>query len=266
MRIGGLLIKAQAIELARKLSSQFAQGTGDGLLGLAWSSINTVCPNPARTPIDNMIQQGDIQPDQELFTAYFASWRDADQPDKGESFYTFGHIDDTVLRTLGTEPHYAPIDNSRGFWQFSSVLTTVGGKSYARAGNTAIADTGTTLALVDDETCKFIYAGISGASYDVQNQGWVFPTSLTPAQLPVVGFAVGDRTFDVPKEALAFVDVGNGTYYGGIQSRGDLGFDILGGTWLKGIYAVSFEMSVCLRCSWGVGNGEWEWAGGRSRL
>lgn len=34
--------------------------------------------------------------------------------------------------------------------------------------------------------------------------------------------------------------------YGGIQSRGDLGFDILGDTWLKGIYAVGFRsMAAC---------------------
>lgn len=35
--IGGLLIKNQAIELAKVLSTEFQQGAGDGLLGLAWS-------------------------------------------------------------------------------------------------------------------------------------------------------------------------------------------------------------------------------------
>ena len=37
--IGGLTIKNQAIELAETLSTQFEQGVGDGLLGLAWGSI-----------------------------------------------------------------------------------------------------------------------------------------------------------------------------------------------------------------------------------
>ena len=32
----------------------------------------------------------------------------------------------------------------------------------------------------------------------------------------------------------------SGMVFGGVQSRGDLGYDILGGTWLKGVYAVSF--------------------------
>jgi len=36
----------------------------------------------------------------------------------------------------------------------------------------------------------------------------------------------------------SFADAGNGMSYGGIQSRGTMTFDILGDTFLKGIYAV----------------------------
>jgi len=36
--VGGLLIKNQAVELAKVLSSEFQQDTGDGLLGLAWGA------------------------------------------------------------------------------------------------------------------------------------------------------------------------------------------------------------------------------------
>lgn len=52
---------------------------------------------------------------------------------------------------------------------------------------------------------------------------------------------MGDKEFSVNKEDLAFADAGDGMSYGGIQSRGDLSFDILGDTWLKGVYAVSFD-------------------------
>ena len=55
--IGGLTIKNQAIELAKKMSQQFVESTGDGLLGLAWGSINTVVPTPVQTPVENMITQ-----------------------------------------------------------------------------------------------------------------------------------------------------------------------------------------------------------------
>lgn len=45
-----------------------------------------------------------------------------------------------------------------------------------------------------------------------------------------ITFAVGDKQIEVQKKDLGFVEVGDGMQYGGIQSRGDSKFDILGGT------------------------------------
>jgi len=239
INLGGLVVENQAIELAETLSDQFVQSTGDGLLGLAWGSINTVSPKAVATPVDNMITQEDIPKEAELFTAYLGSWRDANEPDKGESFYTFGYIDQDVLQAAGvTEPYYVPVDNSQGFWSFESASATVNGKTITRSGNTAIADTGTTLALVDDATCEAIYDAIPGSKFDKTQQGYIFPSDTTADNLPVVTFAVGDKQFTVQKEDLGFADAGNGMVYGGIQSRGDMTFDILGDTFLKGIYAI----------------------------
>ena len=39
--IGGTTVQQQAVELANQVSSQFVQGSGDGLVGLAFGSINT---------------------------------------------------------------------------------------------------------------------------------------------------------------------------------------------------------------------------------
>jgi hypothetical protein len=234
--IGGLTIKNQAVELANQMSSQFIQGAGDGLLGLAWGSINTVTPQPVQTPVENMITQDDIPQSAELFTAYLGSWRDANDPDKGESFYTFGYIDQDVVS--GQTISWTPVDNSQGFWMFDSTSATVNGKSINQSGNTAIADTGTTLALVSDTVCEQIYNAIPGATYDQTQQGYVFPSSVTADQLPTVTFAVGGKQFAVQKEDLSFADAGNGMVYGGIQSRGSMTFDILGDTFLKSIYAI----------------------------
>ncbi|KAL9013878.1 MAG: hypothetical protein Q9173_001455 [Seirophora scorigena] len=237
VNVGNLIIENQSIELAKQLSDQFTSGVGDGLLGLAFGSINTVRPQPVATPVENMIEQADIPKSAELFTAYLGSYKDKNDPDHGISFYTFGYIDDAAR--AGQEIHWAPIDSSRGFWQFKSATASVGGKKITRSGNTAIADTGTTLTLVDDTLCQAIYDAIPGAKYDDQQQGYVFPSKTSVDNLPVVSFAVGGREFAVQKEDLAFADTGNGTMtYGGIQSRGDLPFDILGDTWLKGIYAI----------------------------
>ncbi|KAF2138485.1 uncharacterized protein K452DRAFT_234009 [Aplosporella prunicola CBS 121167] len=241
VKIGGITIKNQAVELATQLSSQFVTGVTDGLLGLAWGNINTVQPHPVATPVENMITQDDIPKGSELFTAHLGSWRDKNEPDQGKSFYTFGYIDQDVLKASGVDPYYVPIDNSQGFWQFNSASATINGTTIQRSGNTAIADTGTTLALVDDDTVVAIYSAIPGSRYDSSNQGFIFPTNTLVNQLPDVTFAVGDKQFTVQKEDLAFANAGNGMVYGGIQSRGDLPFDILGDTFLKGIYAI-FDM------------------------
>ncbi len=240
--IGGLAIKDQAVELANQMSDQFIQGAGDGLLGLAWGSINTVTPTPVQTPVENMISEQDIPQSAELFTVNLGSWRDANEPDGGKSFYTFGYIDEKTVN--GQAIAYTPIDNSQGFWMFNSASATVNGTTVDQSGNTAIADTGTTLALVADATCEAIYKAIPGAKYDSTQQGWVFPSSTTADQLPVVTFAVGDKQFAVQKEDLGFADAGNGMVYGGIQSRGSMTFDILGDTFLKGIYAASHPLPL----------------------
>ncbi|MCJ1457054.1 hypothetical protein MMC28_007420 [Mycoblastus sanguinarius] len=234
--IGGLEIKNQSIELAKTLSTQFQQDSSDGLLGLAWGSINTVTPTAVQTPVENMISQGDIPQTSELFTANLGSYKDATDPDKGASFYTFGYIDTEAL--AGQTPSYTPIDNSQGFWMFNSTSAVVAGKTIQRANNTAIADTGTTLCLIDDSTCQAIYDAIPGGKYDSTQQGYIFPSSTTAAQLPVVSLAVGDQQFPIQVEDLGFADAGNGMTYGGIQSRGTMTFDIFGDVFLKSIYAI----------------------------
>ncbi|CZT41308.1 related to pepsin precursor [Rhynchosporium secalis] len=236
--LGGLKIEGQSIELAKNISAQFTRGVGDGLLGLAFGKINTVKPKKALTPVENMIAQKSIPKSAELFTAKLGSWRDANEPDKGEGFYTFGYIDQATVDASGGEIYYTPVDSSKGFWTVDSASAVVNGKEVSQPGNTAIMDTGTTLALVSDEVCEAVYGAIKGATYDKDNQGWVYPSATTIDQFPDVTFAIGEKQFIIQKEDLGFVDIGNGTVYGGIQSRGDLPFDILGDTVLKSIYAI----------------------------
>lgn len=236
VNVGGLIIQNQAIELAKDLSTQFQQDSSDGLLGLAFGSINTVTPKSVQTPVENMISQNDIPKTSELFTAKLGSVKDINDPDKGESFYTFGYIDQEALG--GQAPYYTPIDKSQGFWTFDSASAVVAGTTIARSGNTAIADTGTTLALIDDKTCEAIYKAIPGGKYDSQQQGYVYPSNTPIDKLPIVSFAVGGKQFPLQKEDLGFADAGDGMTYGGVQSRGSLTFDILGDTFLKSIYAI----------------------------
>ncbi|KAH6876073.1 aspartic peptidase domain-containing protein [Alternaria rosae] len=114
--LGGLCIENQAIGLANKLSPQFTSGAGDGLLGLGFGHISTVKPMKVATPVEQRINQSNIPSESELFTCYLGSCRDTSDVDAGESFCTFGYIDESVLTGCGvSEPQYVPIDSSRGF-------------------------------------------------------------------------------------------------------------------------------------------------------
>ncbi|KAJ7057706.1 acid protease [Mycena amicta] len=222
--IGGVSIPKQAVELAQKLSAQFAQGEGsDGLLGLAWPAINTVSPQPVKTPVQNMMDQGLIS--QPLFTVKL---------DRGDNagFYSFGEIDESVTANPIT---YTPVDSSEGFWMVPSASYTLNGKTIQRAGNTAILDTGTTLALVDDDTVSAIYAKIKGAKFDQNQGGWMYPST---SAVPNLAFAIGDTLYTLNAADFAFGDAEGGYVFGGVQSRGSNPFDILGDIFLKSVYVV----------------------------
>ncbi|KAK3685882.1 aspartic endopeptidase [Podospora appendiculata] len=236
--IGGLTIKNQAIELAKNLSAQFTQGTEDGLLGLAFPKINTIMTNgksdPQPTPVTNMITQEDIPKGAELFTSAFYSSRD----EESKSFYTFGWIDQDLVKASGEEIAWTEIDSSTGFWQFPSESATINGQKTTLSGNKAIADTGTTLALVSDEVCDALYKQIKGASYSYEYQGYIIPNTITADDLPDFSVAVGGKEFVIQKEDLLFAPADDKNWYGGVQSRGQMPFDILGDTFLKSIYAI----------------------------
>jgi len=233
IKLDTVSVPAQAIEVASKLSPAFMmRNESDGLLGLAFSSINTVKPTPQKTPVENMIQQGLIS--RPVFTVKL---------NKGDSngFYTFGYIDQTIAGDISAIP-YTPIDPSNGFWEFSSTVLRIGRRVVQRGGgNTAIADTGTTLILLDDAACSAIYGSISGATHGNSQGGWTFPSNAT--DLPsVISFAVGNNMYGIPGSDLLFSDAGNGRAYGSIQSRGQASQDILGDVFLKRVYAI-FDQS-----------------------
>ncbi|KAF8318941.1 aspartic peptidase domain-containing protein [Cantharellus anzutake] len=228
VKLDTLSVPNQAVELASKLSPSFLnENASDGLLGLAFPSINTVSPTSQKTPVQNMIEQGLIS--QPIFTAKL---------DKGDSsgFYTFGYIDQAVAGDVSSI-QYTAVDSSNGFWEFPSETLKVGNKIVQRAsGNTAIADTGTTLILLDDAACSAIYGSVSGATLNHSLGGWALPTDAT---LPAtISFAVGSLQYSIPGGDLIFADAGNGFSFGSIQSRGQNPQDILGDVFLKRVYAI----------------------------
>lgn len=56
--IGGLTVTGQAVEQATVASDSFTNGPNDGLVGLAFDSLNTVTPDQAKTFFSNSVAQG----------------------------------------------------------------------------------------------------------------------------------------------------------------------------------------------------------------
>jgi hypothetical protein len=176
VNIGGVAVQNQAVELATAVSQSFVQDTdSDGLLGLAFSKLNTVKPQQQKTFFDSAIPQLKAP----VFTADLRSG--------APGSYEFGNIDSTKFN--GTM-QWANINNTRGFWQFSTNSFVVGtGDAMLTPGAQAIADTGTTLMLTSATIVNAYYSTVDGAVNDAQVGGVVFPCN---SQLPDLQVDVGN--------------------------------------------------------------------------
>ena len=218
--IGGVTATSQAVEAATSVSTQFVQDTdNDGLVGLAFSSINTVTPTKQITFFDSVKSS--------LASPVFAAYLRHQSP----GVYDFGFIDTSKYSGSLT---YAAVNNGQGFWQFTAGNYYVGGTSTGALGS-VIADTGTSLILVPSAVVRNYYAKVSGAYSDSGVGGYVFPCSST---LPSFGVSIGGAVRTTPGTYINYANAGGGYCFGGIQSNQGLGFSILGDVFLKSQYVV----------------------------
>lgn len=221
--VAGVTATSQAVEAASSVSAQFSQDSNtDGLLGLAFSSINTVSPTPQKTFFDTVKSSLAKQ----LFSVnlkYHAA-----------GTYDFGFIDSTKYTGAIT---YTPVDNSQGFWGFTATGYSVGSAAAVRSSIEGIADTGTTLIYIDAAIARAYYSKVSGAKVDSNQGGYVFPCSAT---LPNFSITVGGVAQTVPGKFINYAPVASGssTCFGGIQTNDGLGLNIFGDMFLKSKYVI----------------------------
>ncbi|KAI1406882.1 secreted aspartic proteinase precursor [Hypoxylon sp. FL1857] len=235
--VGGVTFKNQAVEAASQVSSQFQSDTNnDGLLGLAFSSINTVQPKQQKTFFDNIASSLDT-----------AAWT-ADLKYHEAGTYDFGVVDKSKYTGDIT---YTDVDNSQGFWSFSASGYGIGNTSFKETAFDGIADTGTTLALLPDTIVTAYYKQVSGAKLDNQQGGYTFPCD---ASLPDFVFGVESAKFTVPGEFINYAPVDDSTCFGGIQSDEGIGFSIFGDVALKAAFVVFDQSQGSPRLGWAAKN------------
>ena len=225
--IGGAIAKAQTIQLADTVSGSFTRDTAsNGLVGLAFSNINTVKPTAAKTffdtiadGLDKPILAADLRPG-------------------APGSYSFGEINTKAFTGQLTE---IPIDNSKGFWQFQASTFSVGNNGSVQQNtqnSPAIADTGTTLMLADDSIVQGYYSQVQGAQFDTQARLFVYPCS---SRLPDLSITIGTNYKAViPGKLLNFqaLDTAGRQCAGALQSNNGAKIQIYGDIFFKAQYTV----------------------------
>ncbi|KAG0650345.1 Aspergillopepsin-1 [Hyphodiscus hymeniophilus] len=219
--VGGTTVLGQCVELAKTVSSSFVSDASDGLIGMAFSNINTVRPQQQRTFFDNAKDSLDSP----LFAAYL--------PANEDGSYDFGSTDPSKYTG---NIQYTSVDSSNGFWEYSTPHYKVGSTIYSQSGYTGISDTGTTLLLMGDNAVDNYYAQVSSAEYDSRQGGYVFNCSES---LPTLSISIGYLNFaTIPGSLLNFAYIGNGQCFGGLQSVGAGGQNIYGDVFFNANYGV----------------------------
>ena len=225
--IGGATATGQTVELATAVSQSFIEDTqSNGLVGLAFSKINTVLPQPATTFLDT-IQKDLALP---VMTASLKSGT--------AGAYEFGKINNA---SFTGNLNSVPVDDSQGFWQIESSSFAIGNGAVQQntAGSPAIADTGTTLLLVDDNVAQAYYSQVKNAAVD-ENQGGMF-TFPCDSQLQDLKIALGPQHMaTIDKSLLNFQKVAGepNTCVGAMQGNQGSGLQIYGDVLFKSQFTV----------------------------
>ncbi|CAK7566857.1 MAG: hypothetical protein SEPTF4163_004811 [Sporothrix epigloea] len=221
--IGGITVSNQAVEQAQQVSTTFTDdSSSDGLLGMAFDSINTATPSKVETFFDNA--QSSL--DSFLFTA--------DLKHNTDGSYGFGYIDSSLYTGDIT---YVDVDSSSGFWGWTSGGYAIGSDDFVSTDIAGIADTGTTLLVLDDSIVDAYYNEIDGSYNSDTYSGYVFPCS---SDVPTFSFGVGSTTFTIPSDYMntGAVYDDDSTCYGGLQSNTNVGMNIFGDVALKSAFVV----------------------------
>lgn len=225
--VGGLNVPSQAIGLPNQVSQDFIGDTNnDGLLGLGFKSINNVKPTQQDTFFGNALPSLKHR----VFTANLKH--------ATPGAYEFGVIDPKQFKGNIT---FTPVDSSAGFWQFTSKWFKVGHgpKQENKAASPAIADTGTSLLLMDEEVVQAYYKQVPGSHPENRlgrGDGMLIPCN---AELPDLHLQLGENHLGrISGALLNFHAVGQGMCYGGLQSNKGNGIQVLGDVMFKSQFVI----------------------------
>jgi cathepsin D len=227
--LGGLTATGQFFGVADTVSDDFANGKIDGLMGMAYSSINTAHQD---TVFDSLIKQKAVS--KPVFAFHLAR---AKQGGKGASL-TLGGIDNSKF--TGTI-NFHPV-TQKTFWTLAADGITVNGKDSGIKGRSAAIDTGTTLIVMPQADAKAVMKNIPGSKPFIQ-QGrdtglFTFPCTSKVS----IALTFGGKSYAInPQDLnLGLAQQGSKDCVAGIagMNLGLNGLWIVGDVFLKSWYSV----------------------------
>ena len=189
VQIGVITVVGQAVELPSTISSQFSGDTNsDGIVGLGFSRYgNSIKPSPMPTFFENAAPM--------LKANVFTANLKLGVPGQ----YEFGTIDASAYQAPLT---YTAVDSSGGLWQFEISQYAVAGDMYKGVTSPAIADTGSSLLMLDPVIVDNYYAQVPTSTDD--RQGKIFPCDTV---LPDFSFGIGSTIATIPGSLLNYTSV-----------------------------------------------------------
>ncbi|KAF2874220.1 aspartic peptidase domain-containing protein [Massariosphaeria phaeospora] len=222
--MGGVTATSQAIGAATSVSTAFQRDQQtDGMLGLAFSELNKISPEPQKTWFDNVKAA--------LPAPLFAVALKYHAP----GTYDFGFIDKAKYTGDIT---YVDADSRRGYWGFNASSYKVGTGADKPGTIKAIGDTGSTLLYLPAVIVQDFYSQIEGSTDSATEGGYIFPCD---AMVPDLSITVGGIPQIVPGEHIIWapVDEAKTMCFGGVQDgTGIASFSIFGDIFLKSKYVV----------------------------
>ena len=199
VKIGGLIVDGQTIELPDSVSSGITADNSDGIIGLGFQSINSISENGKLSPQPTWFENVMWQLVNPLFTANLKTGM--------SGYFKFGQIDNTAYKD-GTL-WYSKVNNSTGYWGFDSSQYAIGSGSTQTNGNSnsmAIADTGSSLLFVNPAPFNAFYANVNGKTTDSSTGMTTYPCSET---LPDFHVSLGDQMATIPGFLLNYMPDSN---------------------------------------------------------
>jgi aspergillopepsin I len=219
--IGELVVENQAVEAANSVSRTFTRdNANDGLVGMAFSRLNTVKPKAQKTWFDNIRPQL-AQP---VFTAALKR--------RSVGTYDFGYVDKGKYKG---EINWHTITGTKGFWDFKPTGFQVGDGPVVDFNISAIADTGTSLWYMPKTVVDAYWEKVPGASFNQIQQGFVFPCA---ARLPDLSLIISGKPVTVAGINMNYQQISITTCFGGLQRADRMPFAIFGDTFMKGLFVV----------------------------